>query len=291
MRVQHFFDERTSTLSYVVSKPGDPRAVVIDPVLDFDSASGRCWTESAEAIVAYLERESLTLTHALDTHAHADHLSAIGWFREYHGARTVIGSAITLVQPTFRDLFNLGDAFPVDGSQFDCLLADDELLDVGPFQVRARHTPGHTPGCASYQVGDALFVGDLLFMPDYGTARCDFPGGDAGQLYDSVVELYRDLPAETRVFTCHDYRPDGRPLAWESRLGEQRRSNVQLSEETGRAAFVAFRKDRDATLSMPALILPSVQVNIRAGRLPEPESNGRRYFKIPIDAFGAGVPE
>jgi glyoxylase-like metal-dependent hydrolase (beta-lactamase superfamily II) len=261
---------------------------VIDPVLDFEPETGACFTESAEAIAAYLDVEGLTVPYVLDTHAHADHLSAMGWFRKRYGAKTVIGSEITAVQRGFRDLFNLGDSLPVDGSQFDVLLHDEEILEVGSFEVQAIHTPGHTPGCLSYLIGDALFVGDLLFQPDYRTARCDFPGGDAGRLYDSIVLLYEWLPDDMRVFTCHDYQPGGREIEFESTIGEQRMANVQLDESTQREEFVAFRKERDAQLKMPRLLLPSLQVNIRAGELPEPESNGLSYLKIPINAFEGG---
>ena len=285
IEIEAFFDGRTQTLSYAVYDEAARVGVVIDPVLDFDPASGRIWTESAESIAAFLERGRIRIPFVLDTHAHADHLSAIPFFKERFGARSVMGAKVGRVQCFFRTLFNLGDGFAVDGSQFDVLLDDGERLDVGPFEIEALHTPGHTPACLTYRIEDALFVGDLLFQPDYGTARCDFPGGSAEALYASVMRLYRTLPGETRVFTCHDYQPGGRPLAYESTLREQRESNVQLNEKTTLEEFKAFRESRDATLDMPRLILPSVQVNIRAGELPEPEGNGRVYLKIPVNAF------
>ncbi len=283
--IEAFFDERTQTLSYVAYDEPSRVGVVIDSVLDFDPASGRIWTESAEAIAGFLEREGIRVPFVLDTHAHADHLSAMPFFKERFGARSVMGAKVGQVQTFFRSLFNLGEGFAVDGRQFDILLGDGDRLDAGPFEIEALHTPGHTPACLTYRIEDALFVGDLLFQPDYGTARCDFPGGSAEELYASVMRLYRTLPGEMRVFTCHDYRPGGRPLAYESTLREQRASNVQLNEKTPLEEFKAFREGRDATLEMPRLILPSVQVNIRAGELPEPEANGRVYLKIPVNAF------
>jgi glyoxylase-like metal-dependent hydrolase (beta-lactamase superfamily II) len=258
--------------------------VVIDSVLDFDPKSGRTWNASNEAVAAYIEKQRLAIPYALDTHAHADHLSGIAYFKDRYGARTVIGRHITTVQATFRDLFNLGPDFPVDGRQFDVLLNDDDELQVGQMRIKALHTPGHTPACVTYQIGDALFVGDTLFMPDYGTARCDFPGGSAAVLFDSIQRMYR-FSEETRVFTCHDYQPGGRTLRYESTIAEERAANIQLNARTTKEEFVAFRTQRDATLDLPVLILPSLQVNIRAGRLPEPESNGISYFKLPLNAL------
>jgi glyoxylase-like metal-dependent hydrolase (beta-lactamase superfamily II) len=284
LTIESFFDERTSTLTYLVSRDGV--GVVIDPVLDYEPHGARVWTESAEHVAASIDRAKLSIPFVLDTHAHADHLSALPFFRERYGAKTVIGAEIGEAQATFRDIFNLGPDFPVDGRQFDRLLGDGETLDVGPFQIEALHTPGHTRACLSYRIEDAVFVGDTLFQPDYGTARCDFPGGDAGTLWDSIQRLYA-LPDATRLFTCHDYQPGGRPVAWESRVGEQKASNVQLDAKTSREAFIAFRKQRDAQLGFPVLILPSVQVNIRAGALPEPEPNGTIYLKIPINVLGS----
>jgi glyoxylase-like metal-dependent hydrolase (beta-lactamase superfamily II) len=286
MKIQAFFDSRTSTLSYVAFDEVERVGVVIDPVLDFDAASGRTSTESSDEVARFLEQEGVAVSYVLDTHAHADHLSAMPYFKQRFGAKTVTGAEIVEVQKVFRDLFDLGDDFPTDGRQFDVLLRDGDKLDVGPFEVEAIHTPGHTPACLSYRIEDAVFVGDLLFQPDYGTARCDFPGGSAEDLYRSVQRLYNSLPDDTRVFTCHDYQPDGRELAFESTLWEQRKSNVQLNAFTRRDDFVAFRKERDATLAMPDLILPSVQVNVRAGELPPPEANGIAYLKIPLNVLG-----
>jgi len=286
MKVKAFFDQRTSSLTYVSYDEVERIGVVIDSVLDFDVASGRTWTESADAVARFLEQERISVPYVLDTHAHADHFSAMPYFRERFGAKTVMGADIVKVQRVFRDVFNLGDDFLCDGRQFDLLLQDGEMLDVGPFELEALHTPGHTPACMSYRIQDSLFVGDALFQPDYGTARCDFPGGSAEELYSSIHELYTRLPEDTRVFTCHDYQPGGREVAFESTLSQQRASNVQLSDSTSKEDFVRFRDTRDATLSMPALMLPAVQMNIRAGQFPEPEENGISFLKLPLNAFG-----
>jgi glyoxylase-like metal-dependent hydrolase (beta-lactamase superfamily II) len=285
MKIQSFFDPKTSTLTYVPHDPDQRVAVVIDSLLDFDAASGRTATRSAEAVARFLDAQRLSVPFVLDTHVHADHLSAMPFFEQRFGAKTVIGAHTVDVQRAFRELFNLSD-LSTDGSQFDVLMSDGDTIDAGPFEIRALHTPGHTPACVSYLIEDALFVGDALFQPDYGTARCDFPGGSADELHESIQRLYRELPDDTRVFTCHDYQPDGRPLAFESTLLEQRRSNVQLNAFTTREEFVAFRKQRDATLAMPDLILPSIQVNVRAGALPTPEANGISYLKIPLNTLG-----
>jgi len=282
VKIRHFFDERTWTLSYVVHDEASRCAVVIDPVADFEPRSGRLWHESCEAVARYADEERLEIRCVLETHAHADHLSGAPWLVQRFGARTLIGARITEVQAIFRDVFNLGADFPCDGSQFDTLLDHGDVVEVGELRIEALHTPGHTPACVSYAIGDALFVGDTVFMPDYGTARCDFPGGSAETLYDSIQRLYA-LPDATRVFTCHDYKPGGRELRFESSIGEQKRSNVQLDAKTSKADFVRFRARRDADLEVPALLLPSVQVNVRAGRLPEAESNGVSYLKIPIE--------
>ena len=282
MVVQHFFDPTTSTLTYVVH---DGRtAVVIDPVRDFDPASGRTAWTSAGRVAAYIDQRALSVPWAIDTHAHADHMTGLPFFRSRYGARTVTGSRVGEVQHAFRDVYNLGVDFPVDGRQFDRLLDEGDEIEVGSLRVCALHTPGHTPAHMSWRVGDAIFLGDTLFMPDYGTARCDFPGGSAEQLYDSVRRLYA-LADETRLFVCHDYRPGGRPLRFQSTVGEQKASNIQLSGRTTKAEFVALREHRDATLEPPALILPSLQVNVRAGDLPQPEPNGVSYLKIPLDRF------
>lgn len=282
MEIQHFFDPRTWSLTYVVSK-GDV-AVVIDPVLDYDPKSGKTFTESADKVAAYLEERSLSLRFALDTHPHADHLTALPYFREKFGAETVIGSGIKKVQATWRDIFNIGADFPVDGRQFDILLEDGQILDAGPFQIEAFLTEGHTPSSLTYKIEDAVFVGDLLFMPDAGTARCDFPGGSSGQMFDAVKRLYQ-LPDETRVFTLHDYQPGGRELRFESSIAEEKRSNIHINQETRREDFIKRRKELEAGKPMPTLLFPSVQVNIRGGHLPEPEDNGTAYLKIPLNLF------
>jgi len=282
MTVQHFFDPTTATLTYVVH---DQRtAVVIDPLRDCDPAGGRTAWTSAERVAAYLDERRLAVPWVVDTHAHADHMTGLPFFRERYGARTVTGSRVGEVQAAFRDVYDLGPDFPVDGRQFDRLLDEGDELESGTLRVRALHTPGHTPAHMSWQIGDAVFLGDTLFMPDYGTARCDFPGGSAEQLYDSIRRLYA-LPDDTRLFACHDYRPGERPLRFESTVAEQKASNVQLSARTTKAEFVALRRRRDATLDPPALILPSLQVNIRAGALPPPAPNGVSYLKIPLDRF------
>jgi len=284
-QIDRFFHEPTSTFTWLVSDPASRTAVVIDPVRGFDAASGRTGWASAEAVAAVVRGRGLELPFVLDTNAHADHLSGLPYFREHFGARTVIGAHISEVQRIFRELFHLEEQ-PVDGRPFDVLLEDGQVLEAGGLRIDALHTPGHTPACLTYRIGEALFVGDTLFMPDYGTARCDFPGGSAETLYDSIQRLY-GLGDALRVHTCHDYRPGGRPLRSESTIGEERRTNVQLRHDTKKEDYVAFRRERDAGLSMPALLLPSVQVNIRAGELPPPEANGVAYLKIPLDATGS----
>jgi glyoxylase-like metal-dependent hydrolase (beta-lactamase superfamily II) len=286
VEIQHFFDPATSTLSYLVYDPDARQGVVIDPVLDFDPKSARTSTRSADEICAFAEQHRLEIPYALDTHAHADHLSGIQVFAERFGSRTGIGAKIGRVQEMFAEIYDFGPGFATDGSQFDLLLEEGKALDVGPFSVMPLETPGHTPACLSYRIGDAVFVGDTLFQPDYGTARCDFPGGSAATLYDSIQRLYT-LPAETRVYTCHDYQPGGREMQFESRIGEQRASNVQLDASTSRDAFVKLRQERDASLETPRLIIASIQVNIDAGRLPAPGPNGRAYLKLPLNVFGS----
>lgn len=283
MRIQHFFHDETSTLTYVVD---DGRTgVVIDPVRDFDPANGRTSWQACEAVAKYVDREGLAIPYVIDTHAHADHLTGLPFFRERYGARTVTGAAVGEIQATFRDFYNLGLDFPVDGRQFDVLLDEGEQLGFGSLEVEALHTPGHTPAHMSWRIGDVVFLGDTLFTPDYGSARCDFPGGSAAMLYDSIQRIYA-MPEETRLFVCHDYRPGGRPLAFETTVAEQKRHNVQIDASTTREAYVAFRDDKDAGLGAPRLILPSIQVNVRAGELPEPEGNGTSYLKIPLDRLG-----
>jgi glyoxylase-like metal-dependent hydrolase (beta-lactamase superfamily II) len=282
MNIQHFFDQATSTLTYVVHDRES--AVVIDPVLDYDPKSARTSSRSAEAVAKYIAERKLAVPFVIDTHAHADHLTAMPFFKKRFGARTVTGSRIGEVQRIFRDIYNLGMNFPMAGRQFDLLLDEGQELQAGRFRIRGMHTPGHTPAHMSWQIGDALFVGDTLFMPDYGTARCDFPGGSADQLFDSIQRIYA-LPASTRLFMCHDYQPGGRELRFVTTVAEQKRSNTQLNERTAREEYLKFRKTRDAQLDMPALILPAVQINIRAGEFPEPEENGTAYLKIPLNLF------
>ncbi len=285
MIIRPFFDEQTSTLTYAVHAEGDSHALIIDPVRDFDPKNARTGWSSAQQVARYLDEHKLSVPYVIDTHAHADHMSGMPFFKERYGAETVTGAKVGGVQEIFRDVFDLGPDFPVDGSQFDILLDEGEELDVGPLTVRAMHTPGHTPAHMSWMIGDAVFVGDTLFMPDYGTARCDFPGGSAEQLYDSIQRLY-SMPEETRLFMCHDYRPGGREMRFQTTVREQRDSNVQLNANTTKAAFVAFRAKRDAELEAPVLILPSVQVNIRAGELPEAHANGTSYLQIPLNLLG-----
>lgn len=284
-QVTGFFDEETNTISYVVADPETGACAVIDSLLDFDQASGRTKTDSADRMIAFVREQGLKCEWIIDTHVHADHLTAAPHIRKALGGKTGIGAHISTVQKVFARIFNEGQAFHTDGSQFDHLFEDGEVYRIGNLEARAIHTPGHTPACMSHLIGDALFVGDTIFMPDFGTARCDFPGGDAGTLYDSIQKLFA-LPDTTRVFLCHDYKAPGREdYVWETTIGEQKRSNIHVKSGTSRDAFIEMRTARDATLAMPKLILPSVQINMRAGDMPEPEDNGQRYMKIPINAL------
>lgn len=281
--VSAFFDAATFTITYIVADPSSGRAAVIDPVLDFDPASGRTSTKSADDVIAAIEGKNLEIDWILETHVHADHLSGAPYIREKLGGNTAIGTNVATVQETFRNVFNLKD-LATDGSQFDHLFADSESFAVGSVAGRIIATPGHTPACITYVIGDAAFVGDTLFMPDFGSARTDFPGGDAAQLYDSIQKIL-SLPDETRLFMCHDYKAPGRDVyAWETTVAEQRANNIHISDSVSRDAFIEMREGRDSQLGMPKLILPSLQVNLRAGRLPEPEDNDIRYLKIPLDA-------
>ncbi len=282
MVIQHFFDQATSTLTYVVHDGGI--GIVIDPVLDYDPKSARTTVRFAEAVAQYIDHRHLSIPYVIDTHAHADHLTAMPFFKKRYGSQTVTGSRVGEVQRSFREIYNLGADFPIDGRQFDILLDEGQDLEVGSFRIRAMHTPGHTPAHMSWQVEDAVFVGDTLFMPDYGTARCDFPGGSAGQLYDSIQRIYA-LPDSTRLFMCHDYQPGGRELCFVTTVAEQKQSNVQLRQGTMKQEFLKLRTARDAKLDMPALILPAIQINIRAGEFPEQEANGTAYLKIPLNVF------
>lgn len=281
--VMPFFHADSCTWTYVVADPATRQAAIIDPVLDFDAKSGRTSTTSARRVLDHVHAQGLRVVWILETHAHADHLSAGHWLKSHlPDARLAIGEGIRTVQKTFRPIFNLGVHFPVDGSQFDHLFADGERFAMGAIEAEVIAVPGHTNDSIAYRIGDALFVGDSIFMPDGGTARCDFPGGDARTLYRSIRRLFA-LPDDTRVFVCHDYAPGGRDYACETTIGAQKADNIHVREDVSEDAFVAIRSARDATLAMPALLLPSVQVNIRAGRLPEPEDNGVRYLKLPID--------
>jgi len=280
-----FFHKTSNTWSYIVSDPATRQAAIVDPVLDFELASGRTSTASAQALLDRVRDDRLDVRWILETHAHADHLSAGHWLKtQLPGATLAIGEGIRTVQKTFRPIFNLGEHFPVDGSQFDRLFADGEAFAIGGVAARVIAVPGHTSDSNAYLVGDALFTGDSLFMPDGGTARCDFPGGSAAQLFRSIQRLY-ELPDETRVFICHDYGPGGREVACETTIGAQKRGNIHVHDGVDEAGFVAVREARDRTLAMPALIIPSVQTNIRAGDLPEPDGNGVRYLKIPLDTL------
>jgi glyoxylase-like metal-dependent hydrolase (beta-lactamase superfamily II) len=283
-RVVSFFDPDTYTGTHVVIDEGSQHCAIVDCVLDYDPKSGMTATASADALIAWVRGEGLTVDWILETHVHADHLSAAPYLQEALGGKTAIGSAVTVVQGVFKGLFNVEDSFPADGSQFDVLFDDGAEFSIGELSCRVLHTPGHTPACVTYAVGDALFVGDTLFAPDYGTARCDFPGGDAQVLFQSVKKLLA-FPPETRIFLCHDYLPGGRELQLETSVAAERESNIHVHEGVDEASFVAMRTERDATLSMPVLILPSVQVNMRAGVLPPAEDNGMRYLKIPLNAF------
>ena len=279
--VQPFRHESTGTWSYVLADPATRKCAIVDPVLDFDPKSGRASATSAGAIAAYLRESGLDCEWILETHAHADHLSAAPWLQAAVGGRIAIGEGIREVQATFRNLLNLEPTFSVDGRQFDRLLADGEEFAIGSLKARVIATPGHTSDSISYLVGDAVFVGDSIFMPDSGTARCDFPGGDAAVLYASIRRLY-ELPGVTRVFVCHDYKPGGREARYETTIAAERDGNIHLKSGTSEDEFTAMRRKRDATLDMPALIYPAVQFNIRGGRPPPAEANGQSYLKLPF---------
>lgn len=280
--IKTFFDPATFTATHVVSCPVTKAAAVIDSVMDYDPKAGRTSTISADRVIAHVRAHGLSVQWHLETHAHADHLSAAPYLKDNLGGRIAIGSHIQQVQGVFKQIFNAKD-LNTDGSQFDHLFADDERFAIGELEAIALYTPGHTPACVTYLIGSDAFVGDTLFMPDYGSARCDFPGGDARTLYRSIRKLLA-LPPSTRLHLCHDYSPDGRAVQWETTVAEQRAANIHVHDGVSEDDFVAMRTARDKTLDMPTLLLPSVQVNVRAGHLPPAEDNGTRYLKIPLNA-------
>lgn len=283
-QIQAFFDPKTSTVTYVVADPATRRAAVIDPVLDYDFKSGRTSTASADQVVAWVREQGLQIDWILETHAHADHLSAAQHIQQQLGGRIAIGEHIRAVQATFKKLFNLERGFLPDGSQFDHLFRDGEVFRIGELEAKALHVPGHTPADMAYLVGDAVFVGDTMFMPDVGTARADFPGGDARQLYRSMRRLL-ELAPQTAVYVCHDYPPASREPRWKTSVAEQRAANIHVRDGVSEDEFVQMRQARDATLEMPTLILPSIQVNVRGGHLPPPDDNGIAYLRIPLNAL------
>ena len=283
-QVEGLFDPATWTVTYVVHNGPGSACAIIDSVLDYDPKSGRTRTTSADKVIEFVKSHQLTVEWILETHAHADHLSAAPYLKKHLGGQIAIGDQITRVQKVFKGLFNLEPEFKLDGSQFDVLLKDDDSLQIGALTAKVLAVPGHTPACVAYQVGDAVFVGDTLFMPDVGTARCDFPGGDAKNLYASTRKLL-SLPPQTRLFMCHDYPPNDRPIAFETTVAEQRAKNIHVHDGVTEAQFVDMRTRRDATLEMPVLMLPAVQINIRAGAMPPKEANGTAYVKIPINAL------
>lgn len=283
-KVTAFFDPATNTISYLVREPDGPACAIIDPVLDLDYASGRTSHRSAEAIAHVVRSEGLRVEWLIETHVHADHLSAAPWLKQELGGKIAIGQRIDVVQDTFGRVFNEGPDYHRDGSQFDHLFSDGERYRIGALEAVALHTPGHTPACMTHVIGDAAFVGDTLFMPDGGSARADFPGGDARTLFRSMRRVL-SLPPETRLFMCHDYGPNGRDIRWETTVAEQRAANIHVRDGIPEEAYVQMRTARDATLGMPTLIIPSLQVNMKAGALPEPEHNGVRYLKVPLDSL------
>lgn len=283
--VTAFFDEETNTVSYVVREPQGRACAIIDSVLDFDHAAGRTATHSADRIIDHVRSEGLTVEWILETHVHADHLSAAPYLQEKVGGRIGIGDRITVVQETFGKVFNEGTEFQRDGSQFDALFREGDSFHIGQLRGDVLHTPGHTPACLTYVIGDAAFVGDTLFMPDFGTARCDFPGGSSETLYDSIQKIL-SLPDETRIFVGHDYKAPGRDeYAWETTVAEEKERNVHIGHGRSKEEFVRMRNERDATLGMPRLIVPSLQVNMRAGHFPPPEPDGKVFLKLPINVL------
>jgi len=283
--VKAFFDNDTNTVTYVLKDPTSDTCAIIDPVLDYDAAAGRTSTASADRVLSYVEEHGLKAAWVLETHAHADHLSAAAYLKAKTGCKIGTGRLITEVQATFKEIYGLGAEFVSDGSQFDRLFDDGDVLELGSLKISVMHTPGHTPSCVTYVAGDAAFVGDTLFMPDYGTARTDFPGGDAATLYRSIRRIL-ELPAATRIFLCHDYKAPGRDeFKWETTVGEQRANNVHIHDGVTEQAFVDFRTQKDSRLNMPKLILPSIQVNIRAGEMPPADESGVVFLKIPVNVL------
>ena len=283
--VKAFFDSATNTVSYFVRDPSGSACAIIDSVLDYNQAAGRTDTTSADTVIAWIKAEGLTLSWILESHVHADHLSAAPYLQEALGGKIGISDQITVIQNTFGKIFNEGTAFQRDGSQFDQLFKDGDSIHIGQLRCDVMHTPGHTPACLTYVINGSAFVGDTLFMPDFGTARCDFPGGSAEDLYQSIQKILA-LPDDTRIFVGHDYKAPGRDeFAWETTVGEQKKLNVHIGAGRPMDDFVAMRTERDANLGMPRLILPSIQTNMRAGQMPEPEDNGKSYFKVPINTI------
>ncbi|MCW5701827.1 MAG: MBL fold metallo-hydrolase [Bradyrhizobium sp.] len=284
-KVAAFFDPETNTISYVVNDPGSSSCAVIDSVMDIDYAAGRISYKSADVIIEYIQLNRLKVEWLLETHAHADHLSAAPYIQQRLGGKLGIGEHIVTVQETFGKVFNEGTEFRRDGSQFDRLFKDGDTYEIGGMTAFVMHTPGHTPACTTHVIGDAAFVGDTLFMPDGGTARADFPGGDAHVLFRSIRKVLETLPAQTRLFMCHDYAPNGREIRWETTVGEERKHNIHVRDGVSEDEFVTLRESRDKTLSMPRLIVPSLQVNIRAGHLPEPDASGKVFLKVPVNVL------
>lgn len=286
MQIKPFYDARTFTVSYVVHDAATKDAVIIDPVLDYDPAASKVWAESVEQIIEFVRSQQLNVHYILETHAHADHLSGSQLLKcAFPQAKIAIGEGITIVQQTFKTIFDLTGDFPTDGSQFDHLFKDGETVEAGSIKLEVIFTPGHTPACATYKIGDAIFTGDAIFMPDGGTGRCDFPAGSARNLYHSITSKLYTLPDDTRVFVGHDYQPGGREVMWETTIGTQRRENIQLKTTTSEDEFIQFRTARDKTLAAPKLLFQSVQVNIDAGKMPQPNEDKKRYLKIPINVF------
>ena len=285
-KIQPFFDERTYTLTYVVYDEKTKDAVVIDPVLDYEPGASAVWTESVDKAADFVEENDLKLHYIMETHAHADHLSGARRIRKrFPEAKIAIGAKITQVQELFKGVFNLPEEFPTDGRQFDVLLDDEEVIEAGTLEIETMYTPGHTPACSTYDIGDAAFTGDALFMPDFGTGRCDFPGGSAEDMYESVAERIYSLPDDYRTFVGHDYQPGGRDVEYQATIAEQKENNVFMPASRSKEEFVEARQERDATLSAPRLLLQSLQVNIDAGNLPEKEDNDKAYLRIPVNVF------